>query len=172
MNLFVPDMYEQSIYKINYKKLKERGIKCILFDLDNTMASYKEDKPSKKLKEHFAYLTDEFKVIIISNSPKERVRAFKEGLNVDAAHSAKKPLKTKYKKILALNKFKREQIACVGDQIMTDIIGANRMGMVSILVNSMGSEEPATTKVNRFWENIILKKLQKKGILHKGEYYD
>ncbi len=172
MNLFAPDMYQQSVYKINYNKLKIQGIKCLLFDLDNTLVSYKEHEPSKKLKEFMALLSEDFKVIIISNNTKERVRPFKEGLNVDAAHSSKKPLKTKYKKILSLYKYKANEIACIGDQIMTDILGANRNQMLSILVNSVGSEEPINTKFNRFWERLVLKSLNKKGILFKGEYYE
>ncbi len=172
MNIFVPDMYQQSVHKIDYKKLKQRGIKCLLFDLDNTLVSYKEDKPNKKLKELFALLGENFKVIIISNNKKDRVRPFKEGLNVDAAHSSKKPLKTKYKKILSMYKYKANEIACIGDQIMTDVIGANRMGMLSILVNSLADEEPTVTKFNRIFERKILKNLQKKGILFKGEYYE
>ncbi len=172
MNLFVPDMYQQSVYKIDYKKLKKKGIKCLVFDLDNTLVSYQEMEPGKKLKEFFAILGEDFKVVLMSNNKKDRVRPFKEGLNIDASHSSKKPLKTKYKKVLSLYRLKASEVACVGDQIMTDVLGANRMNMYSILVNSVGSEEPVTTKFNRKLENFILKKLQKKGILHKGEYYD
>ncbi len=172
MNLFVPDMYQQSIYKIDYKSLKKKGIKCLLFDLDNTMESYSVSEPTKKLKELFTILKDDFKIIIISNGFKERVRPFKEKLNVDASHSSKKPLKRKYKKILALYKFKPNEVACIGDQIMTDVLGANRMGMISILVNAMSTIEPLNTKFNRMLENIILKRLNKKGILFKGEYYE
>ncbi len=172
MKLFVPDMYQQSVYKINYKKLKRMGIKCLCFDLDNTLASYQVSKPDKKLKELFAMLEEDFKVIILSNGKKDRVRPFKEGLNIDSSHSSKKPLKGKYKKILSMYKFKPGQVACIGDQIMTDVLGANRMDMVSVLVNSMAKEEPVYTKFNRIWEKMILKKLRKKGILEKGQYYD
>ena len=49
MDIYIPDMYSKSIYHINYDKLKEDGIKCILFDLDNTIIPYKEKTPSKKL---------------------------------------------------------------------------------------------------------------------------
>lgn len=172
MNIFVPDIYAESIYKIDYKKLKKMKIKCIMFDLDNTLVSYGVYKPNKKLRELMAILEEDFKVIILSNGRKERVRPFKEGLNLDSSHSSKKPLKKKYKKIFAMYKFSPTEVACVGDQIMTDVLGANRMGAISILVNSMGSYEPIWTKFNRFWERIILKSLNKKGVLVKGEYYD
>ena len=117
-------------------------------------------------------LSADFKVIILSNSGKKRLTPFKEILNVDVACSSRKPLKKKYIKIMNIYGFKPEEIACVGDQLMTDIFGANRNGCVSILVNSIGSKEPITTKINRTMENIILKRLTKKGILVKGKYYE
>ena len=172
MDIFIPDVYQKSIYTINYKKLKKNGIKCLLFDLDNTIAPYKVTEPDVKVKELFARLEEDFKVIIISNSPKNRIRPFKEKLNVDCAYSSKKPFKTKYKKILELYNFKIDEVACIGDQILTDILGANRMGFTSILVNRVAKYETIFTRFNRFFEGFILKNLAKKNILVSGEYYD
>ena len=89
MDNFYPDMYQKSIYKINYKKLKRNGIKCLLFDLNNTLTSYEDDYPTEKLQEFIYELKKDFKIIIISNAKKDRIRPFKEKLNVDAAFSAK-----------------------------------------------------------------------------------
>lgn len=172
MSLFIPDMYKESIYKIDYKKLKKMKVKCLLFDLDNTLASYSVEKPDKKLKEFITILEEDFKVVIISNGKKSRVRPFKEGLNLDSCHSSKKPLKTKYKKIMSMYKLSPTEIACVGDQILTDVLGANRIGAISILVNKMGTYEPINTRFNRFFEKILLNKYNKNGVLIKGEYYD
>ena len=172
MEKFIPDIYSQSVYTINYKNLKKRNIKCLLFDLDNTLASYAESVPSNDVKELFNLLSADFKVIIMSNSGKKRLRPFKEILNVDVAYSSKKPFKMKYLKIMNTYNFKPEEIACIGDQLMTDIFGANRVGCVSIFVNSIGMQEPIWTKFNRIWEGIILKRFKKKGILEKGHYYE
>lgn len=172
MDLFIPDIYAQSIYTINYKKLKKNGIKCLLFDLDNTVAPYKVEEPDIKVKELFNRLEQDFKVIIFSNSGKNRLRPFKEKLNVDVAFSSKKPLKGKYKKVLELYRFKIDEVACIGDQLLTDILGANRMGFTSILVNRLAKFETTPTKINRFFEAFITKRLAKKDILVSGEYYD
>ena len=172
MDMFIPDIYQKSIYTINYKKLKKNGIKCLLFDLDNTIAPYKVIEPDQKVKELFASLEKDFKVIIISNSNKNRLRPFKEKLNVDVAFSSKKPFKTKYKKILELYNFKIDEVACIGDQLLTDILGANRMGFTSILVNRIAKYETIFTRFNRFFEKFILKSLAKKRILVSGEYFD
>ena len=70
--------------------------KVILFDVDNTMVPLSVKEPDKKLKDLIARVEDKgFKVIILSNGSKGRVEPFKEGVNIDAAHSSMKPLKKK-----------------------------------------------------------------------------
>lgn len=172
MDLFIPDMYQKSIYTINYKKLKKRGIKCILFDLDNTLVPYSGSVPTNEVKDLFLRLEEDFKVIIMSNSGKKRLAPFKEQLNVDVAFSSCKPLKKKYKKIMKLYGFKETEMAAIGDQLVTDIFGANRNNITSILINPIGENEPITTKFNRMIEAKIYKRLVKNGILEKGKYYE
>ena len=123
-------------------------------------------------KEGEIVLEKDFKVIIISNSGKKRLIPFKEGLNVDVSASSHKPFKKKYLKIMDIYKFKYHEIAAIGDQLLTDINGANRVGITSILVNPIGDYEKWCTKINRFFESFIYRKLRKKGILNKGEYYE
>ncbi len=173
MDIFLPDVYAKSIYSINYNKLQENGIKCLLFDLDNTIAPKGVLEPDKKVIELFESLEDMgFKVIIVSNGPKHRVRPFKEKLNIDAAHSSFKPLKTKYKKIMKMYKFNEHEIAGIGDQLLTDVCGANRMGITSVLINQISKIDFKITKMNRVIEDKIFKHLEKKGLFKIGEYYD
>ena len=172
MQNFIPDMYQKSIYDNDYKKLKKKGIKCLLFDLDNTLIPVNVDVPTKKVKELFSVLEKDFKIIIISNSGKKRLIPFKEGLNVDVAASSHKPFKKKNLKIMEIYKLKYHEIAAIGDQLLTDINGANRVGITSILINPIGDYEKFCTKINRFLEGFIYRKLRKKGILEKGEYYE
>lgn len=172
MDNFIPDIYGQSVFTIDYKKLKRNGIKCLLFDLDNTLVPYTIMEPTTKVKNLFSILSNDFKLIIISNSGKNRLRPFKEKLNVDVAFKSCKPFKKKYQKIMELYHFKEDEIACIGDQLLTDILGANKMGFTSILVNSLAPFEPVPTRINRFFEKKILKRLKKKKLLVKGEYYD
>ncbi len=173
MDNFVPDMYQKSIFTIDYEKLKKSGIKCILFDLDNTIAPITSSSVDLKTKNLFEELKEMgFKIIIISNSGKQRVEPFKEGLNVDAAHSAKKPFKAKYLKILKLYDFLDNEVAAVGDQLLTDIYGANKMGFTSILVNPISKTDLIWTKFNRKLEARLMKKMAKKGVLEKEVYHD
>lgn len=173
MNNFIPDIYAKNIFTIDYKKIKDRGIKCILFDLDNTMAPMGSKEPSKELKELFRYLDDlNFKVIIVSNSGQKRVTPFKEKLNVDSACLSCKPFSHKYRKILKIYKFKESEVAAIGDQILTDICGANHMGLTSIFVEKLSDDTFLGTKFNRLIEKVILNNLSKRGIYERGKYYD
>lgn len=173
MNYLYPDMYQKSIYTIDYDKLKERNIKCILFDLDNTCVPYVDKRPTKKLKNFFNELEEKgFKVIIFSNSPKSRLEVFKKELNVDCCYSAKKPSKKKFYKTLELYKYDVSEAAIIGDQMMTDILGGNRVGITTILVNPMSEEDMPFTKVNRFIERKAINKMTKKDIFKVGRYYD
>lgn len=170
---FVPDIYAKSIFLINYKKLRKRGIKCILFDLDNTIAPVSIKKPSKKTIDLFEELKDlGFKLIIMSNASKPRIEPFKTALNVDAAALCLKPKKDKYLKIMKTYNLKPEDICTVGDQLVTDIYGSNNLDITSILVNQISPKDHFTTFFNRILEKIIIKKLEKKDLFKKGRYYE
>ncbi len=171
--IFLPDIYQKSIYTIDYKSLKNAGFKVIVFDLDNTLVPITMNEPSKKIKDLIEDIKSMgLKPVLMSNSRRARVEPFKEGLLVDAACSSMKPLKLKYKKILNIYDVKPSEVACIGDQIMTDVVGANRMGMVSILINPISTNDFKGTKFNRIFENAIIKHYTKKGVFKKGEYYE
>ena len=173
MNYFYPDVYQKSIYTINYDKLKENGIKCLLFDLDNTCVPYVDKKPTKKLKNHFDKLKDSgFTVIIFSNSPRNRLEPFKKYLNVDCCPSARKPRKAKFIKVLKEYKLDLSEVAIIGDQLVTDIYGGNRVGITTVLVNPMSDIDMPFTKIHRYIERKEINKMNKKGIFKVGEYYD
>ena len=108
----------------------------------------------------------------MSNSGKKRVEPFRNGLEVDSCADARKPCKKSYNKIISIYRFNPEEIACVGDQLLTDIIGANKMGMTSILINPISKKDRFITKPNRIIENMIMKILGAKDAFKKGKYYD
>ena len=173
MNYFYPNVYQQSIYTIDYKKLFNSGIKCLLFDLDNTCVPYVDKKPTKELKEQFDKLQDMgFKVIIFSNSNKKRLEPFKVYLKVDCSASSKKPNKRKFIEVMNTYNYSLSEVAIIGDQLITDIYGGNRVGITTILVNPISNIDMPFTKIHRLMEKIIIKKMTKQGIFTLGEYYD
>ena len=165
MDNFIPDMYQKSIYHINYDKLKEDGIKCLLFDLDNTCVPFKDKEPNKKLVDLFETLKDmDFKVIIFSNATKKRLTPFKKGLNVDCSASSRKPNSQKLLKVVKMFNYNLSDVAIIGDQLYTDILCGNRVGIKTILVNPMSKDDMLFTKMFRFLEKNKFKKFSKKGI--------
>ena len=113
-----------------------------------------------------------FKVIIFSNSPKSRLEPFKKALNVDCCASARKPQKNKFLKVLKTYNYDLSEVAIIGDQLMTDIYGGNKVGIMTILVNPMSDIDMPLTKIYRFIEKKKINKMTKKGIFKVGRYYD
>ena len=170
---YMPDIYQKSIYYINYDKLYKKGVRCIIFDLDNTIAPPGVKKATKRVKKLFDELKDKgFKVIIMSNSTKGRIEPFKTYLNVDACAFSLKPSKNKYQRIMDKFKYKSTEVAAVGDQLLTDIYGANKLDITSILVNPLTSHDYSITIFNRIAEKFIYRRLSTKDIFVKGKYYE
>ncbi len=165
----IPNAYHTSIFEIPYQKLKEQGIKSLFFDLDNTIIAYDEAELSHKQIEFIKGLTKDFKVLILSNTNFKRVSLALNKVDIPFIWYAKKPLKFGFKKALKMLDSKKEETMIIGDQLMTDVFGANRVGIGSILVASVKrNSDRMITKINRILEVFILKKIQKKA----PELYD
>lgn len=159
MKLFKPDAYFPTIHDINLLALYEQGIRLILTDLDNTLVKYNAPEPTEEI---IAFKNEAeklgMKVVVISNNKEKRVKPFADKLQVEYVSRAKKPFKASYKKFL--NEYKRHEIAIIGDQLMTDILGGNRMGFYTILVDVIDRQkEQFGTKINRLFERMIRRKL-------------
>lgn len=173
MQKYVPDIYVKNIYKVPYKKLKEKGINHLLFDLDNTVVPAHEKKAPQEVKKLFLKLKKEgFVVILFSNSPHKRLIPFGKDLEVEFNAFSMKPLQRSFYKILGKYQVSKEKVAIIGDQILTDIIGGNKAGITTVLTTPLTSSDMLITKGNRMRENHIMKRLEKKNLWNKGEYYD
>lgn len=169
---FLPDIYQENIFKIDYNKLKKKKIKCLLFDLDNTISPAKEVVLCKKTKTLFNKLKKDFKIIVFSNNFPKRVSKFGDYYDVDIACLSLKPFSYKYRYILKKYNYKRNEIAAIGDQLLTDIQGGNKIGITTILVNPLSEIDERETWLNRQIEGLIFEKFKEKNMLVKGKYYD
>ena len=166
MNIYIPKMYKKSIFDIDYSNLK---CKYLLFDLDNTILPEDEIKCNNKVKELFKKIQSlDIKPIIFSNSPGKRVKVVADQLNIDYMSFACKPLSFKFKKILKKYNINKDNIAIIGDQLLTDVKGGNKIGIKTILVDPISDYDPFFTKINRFKESIIKNKIN----FIKGSYYE
>ena len=163
MNIY-PDLYCENITKIDEKVLKDNNIKALILDVDNTLLDF-DLKFLEGLKEWYdsTVKMNNIKCIILSNSNKEKkVKMAAELLGVEYIKFATKPLKRGFNKAIKALDVPNENIAVVGDQIFTDVIGANRMKMFSILVKPLGEKDIWMTKVKRPLEGWVIKKYLKK----------
>ena len=168
MSKFKPNMYYKSIFDIKYNILKDRGIKVLIFDLDNTVVLVDEKEPNDKVKELISKLSKDFKIFIASNNYKDRVRRVGDSLNVHAFYLIRKPSKKIKKLLLKKCTVEMNEVAVIGDQVMTDIFMGNRLGMHTILVDPMGEKDLKITFFNRVMEKIVLKRIKVK----RGNYYE
>ncbi len=173
MEKYIPDVYQKSIYTIDYRKLLERGIKCLLFDLDNTLVPISIKKVNPKIKSHFKELKKEgFVLYLFSNASSSRVKLFAEELGIKYCALARKPLKKRFEKLLYENDYNESQVAIIGDQILTDILGGNRVGITTILINPISPKDYFFTRITRVIERKIIKKLRNYDLFTLGKYYD
>ena len=173
MEEYLPNNKKKSIYTIDYSKLLNRGIKCILFDLDNTIVSPYCNEASQKTKDLFTSLKQKgFKIIIFTNSPRIRLKGFMRFLGVDGVSSACKPFTHKLRKLLNDYGYSENEVAIIGDQLMTDIKVGNKVGITTVLVNPVSEKDFVLTKIHRFSERRKMKKLRDHDLFWQGRYYD
>ena len=159
----IPTLYFASIFEIQYENLKKQGIKSLFFDLDNTIIAYDETKLSDKHITFFNELKKDFNILVISNSGYKRVSKAMVDLDLPYIWHAKKPLTFGFKKGLKMLGSKKSETMIVGDQLMTDVYGASRFGIKSILIASVKRKsDRKITQFNRKLENYFLAKIEKK----------
>lgn len=172
MEIYVPDIYEKDIYNIKYDILQSRGIKYLIFDLDNTLVTIKENLPSEETKELFKNLKKMgFKLFLVSNSFKTRVKPFHDELNVSYIYSAKKPHINKINELILENKIGLDEVAMIGDSMIDDISCGNTIGITTILVDQINKLEFPYARLKRIKEHRIQKKLRDRDLFTKGRYY-
>jgi len=163
---FIPNEFQKTFFDIDFEGLYKKGYKLILTDLDNTLISYEEYKPNQVILDKLESLKNiGYETVLVSNNIPERINSFVEGTDIIGFGNARKPLLIGMKKAIRSvdTKVELSEIIFVGDQLMTDIYGANRLGVYSILVNPIKRKtEKWYTKINRKMEAKMLQKIRKK----------
>ncbi|MCK4551749.1 MAG: YqeG family HAD IIIA-type phosphatase [Tenericutes bacterium] len=159
---FYPNEYKKTVYDIDLQDLWNSNIRIIMLDLDNTLLSYDEYKATSKIHQLFETIKRiGFKIYIISNNKKERVRSFAKQVAARYVYSANKPFKLGFKRALKYANYPNPETVClVGDQFMTDVLGGRRMNFYVIVVNTIKRKgEKWFTKISKYYERRILRRL-------------
>ncbi len=163
---FIPDQYVQSVYNIQIEELKERGIKGIITDLDNTLVEWDRKEATEELLYWFERLQEAgFEVVIVSNNNEKRVHTFAAPHGLTFIHSAKKPFSRAFKSACRLMGLQRREVVVLGDQLLTDILGGNRAGFQTILVVPVAETDGLATKFNRAIERRVFRAMKRKGLI-------
>ena len=165
-NYFLPDEYVKDIFQITPEKLKEKGIKGIITDLDNTLVEWDRPEATPEIIEWIKSMTDAgIQVTIVSNNNEMRVKTFCDPLGAPFICEARKPMRKSFKKALTAMGIRKEEAVMIGDQLMTDILGGNRKGLHTILVVPVANSDGFFTKFNRMMERRIMAGLKRKGMI-------
>lgn len=160
--IFYPDEYLENVKKISIELLNKNNIKALILDVDNTLIDFYEKIPEGTVKWCKDLKKQGIKFCILSNSNKvEKVKKVAEQLDIKYFYLATKPFKRGFKKAIKYLQEDNKNIAAVGDQIFTDIIGANRCKMFSILVKPLEEKDLLITKIKRPLENYVINKYLK-----------
>ena len=154
---FFPKEEAVSPYRINYKSYYNAGFRAVFFDIDNTLVPY-DAKANDEAKELFKELHElGFKTCLISNNCKKRTATFAKDVDSSFTYKSKKPSPDAYIRAARHLDVKVNEVMFFGDQLFTDIWGANNAGMYSILVERIGEDVLTQIKLKRYLEMPVLK---------------
>ena len=160
--ILYPNAHLNNVREITTNFLQNNKINALILDVDNTLIDYDKNLPEETIKWAKELKNNNIKLYILSNTnKKEKVKKVAEKLGIEYMYFAKKPLKSGFKKVQEKLKESSQNIAVVGDQIFTDIVGGNRCKMFTILVEPIAEKDIWITMVKRPLENAIKRKYHK-----------
>ena len=158
LQTFYPAEDRNSTYEIEFEALYRSGYRGIIFDIDNTLVMHgaPADDRAKALFARLAGIG--FSCCLLSNNKEQRVRSFRDGVDhgVHYICDAHKPSTANYLRAMELMGTDRTNTLFVGDQLFTDVWGANRAGIHTILVKPIDPHEEIQIVLKRYLERIVL----------------
>ncbi|MBR3363125.1 MAG: YqeG family HAD IIIA-type phosphatase [Bacilli bacterium] len=168
----IPDMYAKNFYEIDIDYLKEIGINALIIDIDGTILKVDDTFVPNKLKQRFKILKEnKIKLCLLSNNNEDRVKPVAKILEASYLSNARKPKKEAFDNALKILNSKKENIAMIGDQMISDIKGASEYGIYSVLVRPVDKHNNIQTGVARMLQNVMESHLKKIKKFDKNKYY-
>ena len=160
---FLPTKIYDNIYAITPEELKKLGVRALILDIDNTLVTYDDPKPTESVSAwldamHAAGVQTAF----VSNNHAPRVEGFCEGLGCYFHADAKKPSRRYLREAMAYMKTDISNTACVGDQLFTDVWAGKRLGIKAFLVPPIKDKRTLFFKAKRLLEKPFLRLYYKK----------
>ena len=140
MSLFFPTLYRRRITDVTVEDLQRLGASCVLLDVDNTLTTHDAPELDGAVSAWLDMMRAQFALVIVSNNNAQRVAPFAEKIGLPFHALARKPLPGGFWEAGAENGKTAKECVVIGDQIFTDILGANLAGMKSILLEPIELE--------------------------------
>lgn len=158
MKKYYPDEVIDRVENINLEDLKKKNITTLICDVDNTLCTHDSCNVSQNKKNWILQAQSMgMRVILISNNHVSRIEKIATSLNCATFGFALKPFPHTYRKILKTYHLSKDEVVCIGDQLMTDIWGARLMRLKNIYVKPMSESDIIYTKFSRKIEKKIIK---------------
>ncbi|MBQ9965524.1 MAG: YqeG family HAD IIIA-type phosphatase [Clostridia bacterium] len=158
-----PKIKLERVTDISVELLKKYNIKALILDVDNTLSTHHGQVLTDGLPEWLSYMKEnEIKLMVLSNSKKKRVEPFANKIDLDFISLGLKPLPFGYLRAIRALSVKKKNAAIVGDQIFTDVLGGNALGIKTILLTPIKEEKMWSFRVRRSIEKKLFKKWQLK----------
>ena len=154
--VFYPDSYLDSTYVIDFESLYRQGYRGLIFDIDNTLVPHGAPADDRAM-ELFSRLKKlGFECCLLSNNQRQRVESFNDRVQVHFIENAHKPSAKNYRRAMQLMGTDESNTVFIGDQLFTDVYGAKRTGIRSILVKPIHPKEEIQIVLKRYLERIVL----------------
>ena len=156
LQTFYPSTECNSTYDIDFQRMYDLGYRGIIFDIDNTLVPHGAPADEKAIALFEKLREIGFQTLLLSNNKEPRVKSFCEQVGSDYIFKAGKPKKTGYEKAMERMGTTKETTFFVGDQLFTDVWGAKRTGLYSVLVKPIHPKEEIQIVLKRYLERIVL----------------
>lgn len=167
LTLLNPTRVVQNVKELDAKELKAQGITAIITDLDNTLVPWRHYEVMPGVVEWLAKLEVEgIKICIASNTlHTERLKQLAETMNIPFVDRVQKPRRGGFLRAMHAMGSNHSNTAVFGDQIFTDVLAGNRLGLKTILLRPpLSKEEFISTQVVRIIEGAVIRRLQENGM--------
>ncbi len=153
---FYPDEYLDSTYSIDFRQLFAEGYRGLIFDIDNTLVPHGAPADERAIALFSGLKALGFQCCLLSNNQLPRVELFNKDVQVHYIENAHKPSVKNYRKAMEIMGTDLKNTIFIGDQIFTDIYGAKRAGICTILVKPIHPKEEIQIVLKRYLEKIVL----------------
>ena len=153
---FYPKDYVNSTYEIDFEALYRKGYRSIIFDIDNTLVPHGAPADERAIALIKRLKKIGYQITMLSNNKEPRVKMFCDVVSLPYIYKAGKPNQEKYRLEMQQMGTNKKNTLFVGDQIFTDVWGANKAGIYSILVKPIHPKEEIQIVLKRILEKVVL----------------